>query len=105
MYFYSFTLYRSSYAVTKGPFGGIKGRDYLAVLSLDGTLSIFEQETHTFSRFLPGFLVPGNHNVENIKGSVNYVSCAQSITLYVNVIVKMKNLEAPIENHSQDALE
>ena len=29
------------------------------MLSLDGTLSIFEQETHTFSRFLPGFLVPG----------------------------------------------
>ena len=50
---------RSAYAITKGPFGGAKSRDYLAVLSLDGTLSIFEQETHTFSRFLPGFLVPG----------------------------------------------
>ena len=61
LYINFLTLFRSSYAVTKGPFGGIKGRDYLAVLSLDGTLSIFEQETHTFSRFLPGFLVPGNH--------------------------------------------
>ena len=29
------------------------------MLSLDGTLSVFEQEAHTFSRFLPGFLVPG----------------------------------------------
>ena len=37
----------------------MKGKDYLAVLSLDGTLSVFEQEAHTFSRFLPGFLVPG----------------------------------------------
>ena len=53
--------FRSAYAITKGPFGGVKGRDYLAVLSLDGTLSIFEQETHTFSRFIPGFLVPGDN--------------------------------------------
>ena len=43
----------------KGPFGGIRGKDYIAVLSLDGTLSVFEQEAHTFSRFLPGFLIPG----------------------------------------------
>ena len=57
---YQHQLARSAYTITKGPFGGVKGRDYLAVLSLDGTLSIFEQETHTFSRFLPGFLVPGS---------------------------------------------
>ena len=49
--------------MTRGPFGGIKGRHYLAVLSLDGTISIFEQETHTFSRFLPGFLMPGLYSV------------------------------------------
>ena len=28
----------------------MKGRDYIALLSLDGTLSIFEQESHSFSR-------------------------------------------------------
>ena len=57
---YQHTLLRSAAAMARGPFGGISGRDYLAVLSLDGTLSIFEQETHTFSRFLPGFLLPGD---------------------------------------------
>ena len=56
---YQHSLARSAYTMTVGPFGGIKGRHYLAVLSLDGTISIFEQETHTFSRFLPGFLMPG----------------------------------------------
>ena len=57
---YQHSLLRSAAAMARGPFGGISGRDYLAVLSLDGTLSIFEQETHTFSRFLPGFLLPGD---------------------------------------------
>ena len=56
---YQHSLARSAYSIIKGPFGGVKGKDYLAVLSLDGTLSIFEQEAHTFSRFLPGFLIPG----------------------------------------------
>ena len=60
---YQHELLRSAYTMTTGPFGGIKGRHYLAVLSLDGTISIFEQETHTFSRFLPGFLVPGQYTV------------------------------------------
>ncbi len=27
--------------------------------SLDGTLNVFEQDTFAFSRFLPGFLLPG----------------------------------------------
>ena len=62
---YQHALLRSAYTMTRGPFGGIKGRHYLAVLSLDGTISIFEQETHTFSRFLPGFLMPGLYSYES----------------------------------------
>ena len=27
--------------------------------SLDGTLSFYEQENYSFSRFLPGYLIPG----------------------------------------------
>ena len=30
----------------------------MCVLSMDGMLSFFEQETFAFSRFLPGFLLP-----------------------------------------------
>ena len=28
----------------------IQGKEYIALLSLDGTLAIFEQESHSFSR-------------------------------------------------------
>jgi len=35
------------------------GKDFICVQSIDGTLSIFEQETFAFSRFLPGALLPG----------------------------------------------
>jgi Bardet-Biedl syndrome 9 protein len=34
-------------------------RQFICVQSLDGTLSFFEQELYTFSRYLPGFLLPG----------------------------------------------
>ena len=34
-------------------------REYIAVVSLDGLLSVFEQDSHAFTRFLPGFLIPG----------------------------------------------
>ena len=57
----------------------MKGRDYLAVLSLDGTLAIFEQETHTFSRFLPGLLVPGP--LSYVARSDSFVVAASSYSL------------------------
>ena len=34
-------------------------RDFICVQSLDGALSVFEQETFAFTRFLPNFLLPG----------------------------------------------
>lgn len=56
---YQHNLQRSAFRFTVGPFGKVKGRDFVCVLSLDGTLSFFEQESFTFSRFLPGALLPG----------------------------------------------
>jgi len=35
------------------------GMDYICVQSYDGQLSVFESEAFAFSRFLPGFLIPG----------------------------------------------
>lgn len=35
------------------------GKDFICVQSMDGTVSIFEQESFSFSRFLPGALLPG----------------------------------------------
>ncbi|CAG2065720.1 unnamed protein product, partial [Timema podura] len=56
---YEHHLRRSSFCMVLGPFGGAHGRDFICVQSLDGTLSFFEQETFAFTRFLPGFLLPG----------------------------------------------
>jgi Bardet-Biedl syndrome 9 protein len=52
-------LERTAASMTCGPFGGVAGRDLLCVLSMDGMLSVFEHESHVFSRFLSGFVVPG----------------------------------------------
>lgn len=35
------------------------GVDYIVVQSYDGQLTFFEQEVQSFSRLLPGFLLPG----------------------------------------------
>lgn len=52
-------LKRTAFNFCFGPFGGVKGRDFLCVQSMDGTVSIFEQESFSFCRFLPGALLPG----------------------------------------------
>ena len=56
---YEHNLQRSAFSMVAGAFGKVKGRDFLCVLSLDGTVSFFEQESFAFSRFLPGALLPG----------------------------------------------
>ncbi|XP_069672728.1 protein PTHB1 isoform X2 [Periplaneta americana] len=56
---YEHQLRRSAFCMVIGSFGGVNGRDFMCVQSLDGTLSFFEQETFAFNRFLPGFLLPG----------------------------------------------
>jgi len=56
---YEHQLHRSAFSMVLGSFGGVNGREFLCVQSLDGTLSFFEQEIFAFIRFLPGFLLPG----------------------------------------------
>ncbi|XP_075220052.1 Bardet-Biedl syndrome 9 [Lycorma delicatula] len=55
---YEHPLNRSAYDFIVGPFGGIKGRDFICIQSLDGTLSFYEQETFAFKRSLSTFLIP-----------------------------------------------
>ena len=43
---YQHSLARSAHSLLAGPFGGLRGRDFLAVTSLDGSLSVWEQESH-----------------------------------------------------------
>ncbi|XP_023334274.1 protein PTHB1 [Eurytemora carolleeae] len=47
---YQHILTRSSYSFVTGSFGGGQTREYIAVLSLDGAISIFEQDSHSFTR-------------------------------------------------------
>ena len=42
-----------------GNFGSVKAKDFLAVQSLDGCVTFYEQESQGFTCFLPGFLLPG----------------------------------------------
>jgi len=45
--------------MTFGGFGGESSRDLILVQSMDGRITIFEQETHAFTRRLNNVLVPG----------------------------------------------
>uniref|UniRef100_A0A2C9K7V7 PTHB1 N-terminal domain-containing protein n=1 Tax=Biomphalaria glabrata TaxID=6526 RepID=A0A2C9K7V7_BIOGL len=56
---YEHNLQRTAFNFCYGPFGGVKGKDFICVQSMDGTVSIFEQESFAFTRFLPGALLPG----------------------------------------------
>ncbi|XP_052813611.1 protein PTHB1-like [Mya arenaria] len=56
---YEHKLQRTAFNFCFGPFGQVKGKDFICVQSMDGTVSIFEQESFAFSRFLPNALLPG----------------------------------------------
>lgn len=55
---YEHPLQHYNYHVVVGPFGSIKGRDFLCAVAVDGTLSFFEQETFVHEAQLPIFLLP-----------------------------------------------
>ncbi|KAL5005570.1 hypothetical protein ScPMuIL_016728 [Solemya velum] len=50
---------RTAYNFCHGSFGGVSGRDFICVQSMDGAVSVYEQDCFAFSRFLPGALLPG----------------------------------------------
>ncbi|XP_011260639.1 protein PTHB1 [Camponotus floridanus] len=55
---YEHLLPRFPASLTTGPFGGVRGRDFLCVQCLDSTLLFYEQETATFSLVLGNRLLP-----------------------------------------------
>ncbi|OXU18994.1 hypothetical protein TSAR_009649 [Trichomalopsis sarcophagae] len=55
---YEHQLQRFPASLTIGPFGGARGRDFLCVQCLDGTLLFYEQEVYSFSRSLKARLLP-----------------------------------------------
>ena len=79
---YQHNLSRSAFSLTVGPFGRVKNRDFMCVLSIDGTLNLFEQESFSFSRFLPGFLLPGPIEYARRTDSFVTVSSAHQLESY-----------------------
>ena len=56
---YEHNIERPCFNMCMGTFGALHGRDSIAVQSIDGVLFVFEQESFSFKRQLPDFLVPG----------------------------------------------
>lgn len=56
---YEHKLRRTAANFVVGPFGGSQNREFICVQSLDGMLTVFEQESFAFCTFLPDFLLPG----------------------------------------------
>ncbi|XP_047362045.1 protein PTHB1 isoform X2 [Vespa velutina] len=55
---YEHRLPRFPASLVVGPFGGVRGRDFLCVQCLDGTLFFYEQEAYAFSQLLRNRLLP-----------------------------------------------
>ena len=118
---YEHNLQRAAFNFCYGPFGGVQGadfyyktcvmyhywiliktermswifegRDFICVQSMDGTVSVFEQESFAFSRFLPGALLPGPIKYVPKMDSFVTVSSQRCVESYKCVF---SNTELPI---------
>ncbi|XP_074055027.1 protein PTHB1 isoform X2 [Macrotis lagotis] len=79
---YEHNLQRVACNMTYGSFGGIKGRDFICIQSMDGMLMLFEQESYAFGRFLPGFLLPGPLTYSSRTDSFITVSSCRHVESY-----------------------
>ena len=57
-------------------------KDFICVQSMDGTLSVYEQESFSFTRFLPDSLLPGPLAYVAASDSFVTVSSARNIESY-----------------------
>ncbi|CAF93644.1 unnamed protein product [Tetraodon nigroviridis] len=82
---YEHNLQRTACCMTHGAFGGVSGHHSLCVQSMDGMLMFFEQESYSFGRFLPGFLLPGPLVYNPRTDSFLTVSSARQLESYKNL--------------------
>ncbi|XP_039292520.1 protein PTHB1 [Nilaparvata lugens] len=78
---YEHQLRKSAYSLLVGAFGGVRGRDFTCIQSLDGTLTFYEQETLAFERSLPAgtFLLPGP--IVYVTQSDTFVTCNANLVV------------------------
>ncbi|KAJ6662027.1 hypothetical protein lerEdw1_012874 [Lerista edwardsae] len=98
---YEHNLQRTACNMTYGPFGGIKGRDLICIQSVDGMLMLFEQETYSFGRFLPGFLLPGPLTYSSRTDSFITVSSCRQVESYKYQVLAFATDAARKESEEQ----
>lgn len=64
------------------PFSSSSGHHSLCIQSMDGMLMFFEQDSYSFGRFLPGFLLPGPLIYNPRTDSFLTVSSARQLESY-----------------------
>ncbi|XP_034554446.1 protein PTHB1 isoform X2 [Notolabrus celidotus] len=79
---YEHNLQRTACNMTYGTFGGVTGHHSLCIQSMDGMLMFFEQDSYSFGRFLPGFLLPGPLVYNHRTDSFLTVSSARQLESY-----------------------
>ncbi|KAG7476255.1 hypothetical protein JOB18_049679 [Solea senegalensis] len=79
---YEHNLKRTACNMTYGTFGGVTGHHSLCIQSMDGMLMFFEQDSYSFGRFLPGFLLPGPLVYNTRTDSFLTVSSARQLESY-----------------------
>lgn len=79
---YEHNLQRTACNMTYGTFGGVTGHHSLCIQSMDGMLMFFEQDSYSFGRFLPGFLLPGPLLYNPRTDSFLTVSSARQLESY-----------------------
>uniref|UniRef100_A0A8D3EAA1 Bardet-Biedl syndrome 9 n=1 Tax=Scophthalmus maximus TaxID=52904 RepID=A0A8D3EAA1_SCOMX len=79
---YEHNLKRTACNMTYGTFGGVTGHHSLCIQSMDGMLMFFEQDSYSFGRFLPEFLLPGPLVYNSRTDSFLTVSSARQLDSY-----------------------
>lgn len=79
---YEHNLQRTACNMTFGTFGGVTGHHSVCIQSMDGMLMFFEQDSFSFGRFLPGFLLPGPLLYNPRSDSFLTVSSARQLESY-----------------------
>ena len=69
----------------------LTGKDFICIQSMDGTLSVFEQESFAFSRFLPGALLPGPIRFVQRLDSFVTVSSQRQVESYKYAYICMRH--------------
>uniref|UniRef100_A0A3B4G2W9 Bardet-Biedl syndrome 9 n=1 Tax=Pundamilia nyererei TaxID=303518 RepID=A0A3B4G2W9_9CICH len=90
---YEHNLQRTACNMTYGTFGGVMHHS-LCIQSMDGMLMFFEQDSYSFGRFLPGFLLPGPLTYNPRTDSFLTVSSARELESYYETLAVATEAES-----------